>query len=174
MMTTDDSRSAFHTRRDVKIKRRFIWSTGVLVSICVALLLAIPRSTEVAPRLAFVIVSPSGNPVPQACVRESWQNYNLHEPLHSEEVVADSSGRVVFAVRAMRSSRLRELLGMMQNIVHNPVHSGHGNETLVMAWAPGMEGERGGPGMVLRPEMSRLALVPPATTQPPCRPGTAP
>lgn len=120
------------------------------------------------------IVSPSGNPVPQACVRESWQNYNLHEPLHSEEVVADSSGRVVFAVRAMRSSRLRELLGMMQNIVHNPAHFSHGNETLVMAWAPGMEGELGGPGMVLRPEVSRLSLVPTPTTQPPCRPGTAP
>jgi hypothetical protein len=105
---------------------------GVLIT-CAFL----PFERIVAPDWSVVVVDERGQPLVNAAVRESWQDYSVQNHGNEETVFTDMQGKAHFHARRIRKSEAAALSGCLSQIMQTGVHASCGPHSHVFAMKSG-------------------------------------
>src|ERR1700730_18843151 len=100
---------------------------------CATLFLVLwPIPSPATPRWEVRVVDESGQPVQDAIVRLSRQNYSVETKEHEEELHCEENGYAVFPARNLRASLLRRVIGTIRS-ASGGAHASFGPHAYVLA-----------------------------------------
>jgi hypothetical protein len=93
-----------------------------------ALLFALyyPSETRIAPEWEVRVIDENGNPVAQALVGETWQEYSIEQVSHEDQKTTPFDGIVHFESRTIRASFASRISGCFKNFRSLGVHASCG------------------------------------------------
>jgi hypothetical protein len=105
----------------------------------VAAILLFPFNQTVAPEWTIYTLDADRRPLANITVREAWQQYSLENEGHEEDRLTDSSGRVFFPRRNLRSSIGQRLIGCFEQVMKTGVHASCGADSYLVAFGKGVD-----------------------------------
>jgi hypothetical protein len=105
----------------------------------VAAILLFPVKRTVAPEWTIYTLDADRHPLANITVREVWQQYSLENAGHEEDRLTDSSGRVQFPRRSLRSSIGQQLVGCFEQVMKTGVHTSCGAHSYLVAFGKGVD-----------------------------------
>jgi hypothetical protein len=105
----------------------------------VAAILLFPFKQTVAPEWTIHTLDADRHPLANITVWEVWQQYSLENEGHEEDRLTDSSGRVQFQRRNLRSSIGRRLIGCFGQVMKTGVHASCGANSYLVAFGKGVD-----------------------------------
>jgi len=120
--------------------RRMTTSRLALAIIAVvASILLFPFKQTIAPEWTIYALGADRHPLANITVREVWQQYSLENEGHEEDRLTDSSGRVQFPRRNLRSSISQRLIGCFKQVMMTGVHASCGAKSYLVAFGKGVD-----------------------------------
>jgi hypothetical protein len=117
------------------MKRAILMILGVAM---VALLW--PVQSVTVPEWRYRVVDRSGQPVPNAFVREHWQNYSFEVLGHEQDGKTDAAGSVVFPRRTVTAATWRRAFCPVWNGLTAGAHASYGPSAMTLSQHNGYEG----------------------------------
>jgi hypothetical protein len=105
----------------------------------VAAILLFPFKQTIAPEWTIDTLDADRRPLAKITVREVWQQYSLENDGHEEDRLTDSSGRVQFPRRYLRSSIGQRLIGCLKQATMAGVHASCGPNSFLVAFGKGVD-----------------------------------
>src|SRR5439155_8221502 len=105
----------------------------------VAAILLFPFKQTIAPEWTIYTLDADRHPLANITVREVWQQYSLENEGHEEDCLTDSSGRVQFPRRNLRSSISQRLIGCFKQVMMTRVHTSCGAKSYLVAFGKGVD-----------------------------------
>jgi len=110
---------------------RKFWLPVFLLALLFALFY--PFEIRIAPEWEAQVIDESGNPVAQAQVGETWQEYSIEESAHYDHKTAGSDGIVHFEPHSMRASFASRISGCLNNF-RRSLHASCGASSWLWAY----------------------------------------
>jgi hypothetical protein len=98
------------------------------------------RKYVIVPVWRIQLLDSAGNPVKKAVVRQIWQDYDVEDQSHEEDLETDDHGYVRFPERFLKTSPKAKALGRARHRRELGVHASFGPDAYILAWADELEG----------------------------------
>jgi hypothetical protein len=105
----------------------------------VAAILVFPFKQTIAPEWTIYTLDADRRPLTNITVREAWQQYSLENEGQEEDRLTDSSGRVQFPRRNLRSGTGQRLIGCLKQVTMAGVHASCGANSYLVAFGKGVD-----------------------------------
>lgn len=103
------------------------------------IILLFPNKQIVAPEWTIDTLDANMHPLANITVREVWQQYSLENQGHREDRLTDSSGRVQFPRRYIRSSISQRTFGCLKQVLTTGVDASCGANSFLVAFGKGVD-----------------------------------
>jgi hypothetical protein len=113
------------------------WALAIIAVL--AAIVLFPFKQTVAPEWTVYTLDANRHPLANVTVREVWQQYSLENEGHGEDRLTDSSGRVQFPRRNLRSSIGQRLIGCFEQVMKTGVHASCGANSHLVAFGKGID-----------------------------------
>jgi hypothetical protein len=110
-----------------------------IIAAVVAAILLFPFNQIVAPEWTIYTLDADRHPLANITVQEVWQQSSLENEEHVEEHLTDSSGRVQFPRRNLRSGIGQRLIGCFEQVMETGVHASCGANSYLVAFGKGID-----------------------------------
>ncbi len=120
-------------------RKRFYSALAIIVTILILVLL--PYPSTVVPQWKIIVTDLSGQLIPNAHVRQTWQHYGLEQEDHEEDRRTEHDGSVTFPSRVVYASLISRLVKPMMKVAKNWIHASVEPHAYVMAWHAQSEGD---------------------------------
>ncbi len=128
---------------NIASKQKRIWLGLLLLgAICSSIFLLYPSTSVLCPAWKIQLVDEAGNPVPNAFVRQHWQDYSVESDSHEQDTYSDENGYVSFPERTIKASRLLRFAGATLNLLSQGVHASFGASSHIAAYGDKVKGRR--------------------------------
>jgi hypothetical protein len=112
---------------------------ALIIVALVAAILLFPFKQIIAPEWTIYTLDAGQHPLANITVREVWQQYSFESQGHEEKRLTDSSGRVQFPSRTLRSSIGQRLIGCLKQVMATGVHASCGADSYLVAFGKGVD-----------------------------------
>jgi hypothetical protein len=110
----------------------------IIVAVVAAILL-FPFKQTIAPEWTIYTLDADRRPLANITVREVWQQFSLENEGQEEDRLTDSSGRVQFPGRNLRSGIGQRLIGCLKQVTMAGVHASCGANSYLVAFGKGVD-----------------------------------
>ena len=99
------------------------------------------RKYVIVPAWKIQLVDEAGNPLKTAVARQIWQDYDVEDHSHEQDLRPDKNGYVNFPERSIRTSPKTKAIGRAKNLKRLGVHASIGPHAYILAWSDKLEGD---------------------------------